>query len=95
MSRPAAAMSKRKGLSLEEKREKVLEVLTDSADVFVLKVGVSQLGECLVQSACTQHPATTQSLQQQPDSGAIAYHHIYPPPGPCRMLRSWRPRRVW
>lgn len=31
-------MSKRKGLSLEEKREKVLEVFTESADVFVLKV---------------------------------------------------------
>jgi hypothetical protein len=31
-------MSKRKGLSLEEKRLKVLEVFTDSADVFVLKV---------------------------------------------------------
>lgn len=31
-------MSKRKGLSLEEKRQKVLEVFTDSADVFVLKV---------------------------------------------------------
>lgn len=37
-------MSKRKGLSLEEKREKVLEVFTDSADVFVLKVrNVQQL----------------------------------------------------
>lgn len=31
-------MSKRKGLSLEEKRDKVLEVFTESADVFVLKV---------------------------------------------------------
>jgi hypothetical protein len=31
-------MSKRKGLSLEEKRDKVLEVFTQSADVFVLKV---------------------------------------------------------
>lgn len=31
-------MSKRKGLSLEEKRDKVLEVFTASADVFVLKV---------------------------------------------------------
>jgi hypothetical protein len=31
-------MSKRKGLSLEEKRDKVLEVFTTSADVFVLKV---------------------------------------------------------
>jgi len=31
-------MSKRKGLSLEEKREKVLEVFTSSGDVFVLKV---------------------------------------------------------
>lgn len=31
-------MSKRKGLSLEEKRGKVLEVFTESADVFVLKV---------------------------------------------------------
>ncbi|KAF6253902.1 putative MND1 domain-containing protein [Scenedesmus sp. NREL 46B-D3] len=30
-------MSKRKGLSLEEKRDKVLEVFTESADVFVLK----------------------------------------------------------
>lgn len=36
-------MSKRKGLSLEGKREKVLEVFTESADVFVLKVGASQL----------------------------------------------------
>jgi hypothetical protein len=32
-------MSKRKGMSLEEKRDKVLEVFTESADVFVLKVG--------------------------------------------------------
>lgn len=32
-------MSKRKGVSLEEKRDKVLEVFTESADVFVLKVG--------------------------------------------------------
>jgi hypothetical protein len=31
-------MSKRKGLSLEGKRDKVLEVFTESADVFVLKV---------------------------------------------------------
>jgi hypothetical protein len=34
-------MSKRKGLSLEEKRDKVLEVFTQSADVFVLKVRAS------------------------------------------------------
>jgi hypothetical protein len=34
-------MSKRKGLSLEEKRDKVLEVFTESADVFVLKVSQS------------------------------------------------------
>jgi hypothetical protein len=34
-------MSKRKGMSLEEKRDKLLEVFTDSADVFVLKVGFS------------------------------------------------------
>lgn len=35
-------MSKRKGLSLEEKRDKVLEVFTESADVFVSKVGFLQ-----------------------------------------------------
>jgi hypothetical protein len=32
------SMSKRKGLSLDEKRDKVLEVFTESADVFLLKV---------------------------------------------------------
>jgi hypothetical protein len=31
-------MSKRKGMSLEEKRMKLLEVFHESADVFVLKV---------------------------------------------------------
>jgi hypothetical protein len=36
-------MSKRKGLSLEEKRQKVLEVFTESADVFVLKVGAGSV----------------------------------------------------
>ena len=41
-------MSKRKGLSLEGKREKVLEVFTESADVFVLKVRASQLLRCLL-----------------------------------------------
>jgi hypothetical protein len=59
-------MSKRKGLSLEEKRDKVLEVFTDSADVFVLKVRVSQLCFSSVwararHSACTL-PYSNQQL---------------------------------
>lgn len=32
--------SKKKGLSLDEKREKMLEIFHDTKDVFVLKVGV-------------------------------------------------------
>lgn len=34
-----AAQSKKRGLSLEEKREKVLEIFHESKDVFQLKVG--------------------------------------------------------
>jgi hypothetical protein len=41
-----AKMSKRKGMSLDEKRVKLLEVFHDSADVFVLKVRVWGAG-CL------------------------------------------------
>lgn len=34
-----AAQSKKRGLSLEEKRDKVLEIFHESKDVFQLKVG--------------------------------------------------------
>lgn len=39
LSRTACALqSKKRGLSLEDKRDKILEVFHDSADVFQLKV---------------------------------------------------------
>lgn len=44
-------MSKRKGLSLEGKRDKVLEVFTESADVFVLKVRATRTGACVRRAA--------------------------------------------
>jgi len=41
---PPHPQSKKRGLSLEEKRDKVLEVFHESGDVFVLKVRVALLG---------------------------------------------------
>ena len=65
-------MSKRKGLSLEEKRDKVLEVFTDSADVFVLKVRVSQLG-----SVSEHAQGTLPYRNQQMSSNMPCSAHVY------------------
>ena len=69
-------MSKRKGLSLEEKREKVLEVFTQSADVFVLKVCTV----CAQQCSSTSKQSMVMRLRSSPAvttaTGAISGRHV-------------------
>jgi hypothetical protein len=67
-------MSKRKGLSLEEKRQRVLEVFTESADVFVLKVG-GRLGGHHTHAARTR-PCLCRQLSRS------TTHAKHAPPGP-------------
>ncbi len=65
-----AKMSKRKGMSLDEKRVKLLEVFHDSADVFVLKVCVWGAGcACSRLSPCTCYSVKFPGLMHPTSAG--------------------------
>lgn len=53
---PTPLQSKKKGLSLDEKREKMLEIFHETKDVFVLKVGHTTCGNHAHVPPPTPHP---------------------------------------